>query len=526
MLTWLLVNVGLGLLALLFVTLNKTAPHRLRFFATFLALAAWLVPWPLLAELAPNLWPDWIANRWQLARFERGLAASAMQLTGFYPVFVQTSAVPLGRDFMVLTPLQVLFATLGVTGGVLFAWNLVTHQLRLRRLARAGSDGNWLWQRAGVAAACPVTVQREITGAFSSGLWRPRIWVHGDLVDSAQLATLLRHELTHISQHDNWYLLVITLVEKLFWWNPLVWYLGRGTRELQELSCDERCQRSISDYPARLAQLMLDSARLGKQPQLLAFSANIFNTPNPNIKRLKLLQRSYPMLTRHILSVAITAVIAVFTVGFVTAQPDSPQAVPGQRVFILNRQIDADGNPLPPPDGVAVFTAADEAAPMNAPEGGVHTMMRFGSAGPEGASDQFMTVAGVDDDMKISFSFTDASLPMILSPLADMGRGPHLVPPGMLNGQATEVARAIAANDAAGAPTLGVFVARDAGTPQRDMMLPVAQNLVLEYPQAADRVLSVTGTDLTLEEALALVAEEAGCNIFQDGDKIVVDWCD
>lgn len=48
MLGWLLVNVGLGLLALAFIFLNGGAPHRLRFLAGFAALAAWLVPWTLL----------------------------------------------------------------------------------------------------------------------------------------------------------------------------------------------------------------------------------------------------------------------------------------------------------------------------------------------------------------------------------------------------------------------------------------------------------------------------------------------
>ena len=54
-------------------------------------------------------------------------------------------------------------------------------------------------------------MQREIPGAFLSGLVHPCIWVHCDLVASPQLSTLLRHELTHIRQRDNWDLLAITV---------------------------------------------------------------------------------------------------------------------------------------------------------------------------------------------------------------------------------------------------------------------------------------------------------------------------
>jgi hypothetical protein len=43
---------------------------------------------------------------------------------------------------------------------------------------------------------------------------------------------------------------------------------------------------------------------------MLALSVNILNNPNPNVKRIKLLQRSYAMKTRHIVSAGLTALVA------------------------------------------------------------------------------------------------------------------------------------------------------------------------------------------------------------------------
>ncbi len=529
MLTWFLVNVVISVLALVFITLSSNAPHRLRFLAGFAALVAWLVPWPLVPDLLP-------ANMFsfELWRIERAVEASSTQLTGVFPVIVQTSAMPLARDVIILSVIELAFLALTLIGCVLFAWKVVAHRLLLRQLARQGGDGNWLWDRAGLVPACPVGIQRDIAGAFSSGLWRPRIWVHDDLVHSPQLATLLRHEVTHIQQYDNWYLLAITLVERLFWWNPLVWYLGRGTRDLLELSCDERCQNSNPDYPAQLAQLMIDSARgaggpmTAQQPRMLALSANIFNTPNPNVRRIQLLQRSYPMLTRHILGAAVTAASAFLVVAFVTAQPDTADAP--QYAEIRLRQ------------GVA--------AP--------------GAAGPD---DQFMRADMLDGEMDISFQFTDVPLPAVLRPL--VGMVIHGDVAGMSGMAPVELAVLHVLDDVSepvyGKPVEQILPAErlvevlkikaEGGTTSWEQdggvitvsaatsvqgtragivdtrfvpTGPPSDNLVLEYPEAADRIVSVSisGENLTLDDAIELIAEQSGCNIFRDGDKIVVDFCE
>lgn len=459
MLSWLLVNVGLSLLALAFIFLNGGAPHRLRFFAGFAALAAWLVPWTLLPEL-----PLAIDFSSELGRIERAVDAGSARLTGVYPIIVQTNGVPLVRDFLVLNTVELMFIALTAIGTVLFVWNLASHHYRLSRLARQGSDVSWLWHRAGLVAECPVVVQREIPGAFSSGLVHPCIWVHGDLVASPQLSTLLRHELTHIRQHDNWYLLAITLVEKLFWWNPLVWYVGRETRELQELSCDEQCQRSIDDYAAQLAQLMLDSARIGK-PRMLALSVNILNDPNPNVKRIRLLQRSYAMKTRHIVSAGLTALAAFSGIGLVTAQPEAAQSV----------------------------------------------MFRMKLRG----QDQFMNMDAVGGIPMLSLNFTDIPLPMLLKPIAQQAFLMYEKNAG------TEVIESPEGHE------IYLKVGWREGDPiqYKDPVPRLSDSLVLEYPDAANKIVSVSGDNLTLDEAIELIAEESGCNIFQKGNHLVVDYC-
>jgi hypothetical protein len=53
----------------------------------------------------------------------------------------------------------------------------------------------------------------------------------------------------------------------------------------------------------------------------------------------------------------------------------------------------------------------------------------------------------------------------------------------------------------------------------------LSDSLVLEYPEAANKIVSVSGDNLTLDEAIELIAQESGCNIFQEGNHLVVDYC-
>jgi hypothetical protein len=60
----------------------------------------------------------------------------------------------------------------------------------------------------------------------------------GRLSDS-QLAAVMAHEREHIARHDNLKAHVHRLVETLFWFHPLVWFIGRQLQEERERACDE-----------------------------------------------------------------------------------------------------------------------------------------------------------------------------------------------------------------------------------------------------------------------------------------------
>jgi beta-lactamase regulating signal transducer with metallopeptidase domain len=58
-------------------------------------------------------------------------------------------------------------------------------------------------------------------------------------LSSAQLAAVLAHERQHITRRDNLVAHLHRLVETLFWFHPLVWWIGHRIVEERELACDE-----------------------------------------------------------------------------------------------------------------------------------------------------------------------------------------------------------------------------------------------------------------------------------------------
>ena len=82
------------------------------------------------------------------------------------------------------------------------------------------------------------------------GIARPAlVWPAGisDRLEDAHLDAILAHEVWHVRRHDNLAAMVHMLVEAIFWFHPLVWWLGGRLVEERERACDEEVLQSGSD---------------------------------------------------------------------------------------------------------------------------------------------------------------------------------------------------------------------------------------------------------------------------------------
>jgi bla regulator protein BlaR1 len=77
-------------------------------------------------------------------------------------------------------------------------------------------------------------------GAF--GFFRPVVCLPAGIADrlnDAELEAILTHELCHIRRRDNLTAIMHMGVEAIFWFHPLVWWLGTRLTEERERACDE-----------------------------------------------------------------------------------------------------------------------------------------------------------------------------------------------------------------------------------------------------------------------------------------------
>jgi bla regulator protein BlaR1 len=82
------------------------------------------------------------------------------------------------------------------------------------------------------------------------GVARPvLIWPEGlsERLDDAHLETILAHEVRHVRRRDNLAAAIHMVVEAMFWFHPLVWWLGARLVEERERACDEEVLQFGSD---------------------------------------------------------------------------------------------------------------------------------------------------------------------------------------------------------------------------------------------------------------------------------------
>jgi bla regulator protein BlaR1 len=82
------------------------------------------------------------------------------------------------------------------------------------------------------------------------GIFRPKLlWPTGlsDRLSDAELEAVLAHEACHVDRLDNLSALVQMVVETVFWFHPIVWWLGARLVSERELACDEEVLRMRED---------------------------------------------------------------------------------------------------------------------------------------------------------------------------------------------------------------------------------------------------------------------------------------
>jgi hypothetical protein len=306
---------GLSLLALGCLALLPRGPAELRFWIAAAGLATWMVPWPLLRWTVPL---GTAPESWMPVTL--GRAGAALGNFGGLNAPAGTGGGSVAAALPWLA--SVLFA-------VGAAWFLVDCA-RARAAIRAwrGRSANADSLRALLPAPLRVTrVEiRSVRGsphAAASGYLRPTIWIGDELGGRETIRIALLHECWHVRRYDPLKLLLVTLLRRAYWWNPLVAALARHVAVMLEAACDRRCARDIGKdaYVAELARTMLAASR--PHPPPLAAAAG---TRSSNLLRLDLLNRETLMRSRDHFVLCVFGVCALVLAACQSLEPASPRA--------------------------------------------------------------------------------------------------------------------------------------------------------------------------------------------------------
>jgi beta-lactamase regulating signal transducer with metallopeptidase domain len=143
-----------------------------------------------------------------------------------------------------------------------WGWNAWTIMLSLWLLGSVALLGlrlfQWLWLSAIVKTSSPLDIDasipvRETTSTHEPGvfgIFSPTLLMPAGItrhLAPAQLDAILAHELCHWRRRDNLTAALHMLVEVLFWFHPLVWWLGGRLVVERERACDESVIQSGRD---------------------------------------------------------------------------------------------------------------------------------------------------------------------------------------------------------------------------------------------------------------------------------------
>ena len=199
---------------------------------------------------------------------------------------------------------------------MLIIWSIGFAVLRLRWLFQ------WMKLRAVVALAVPLDIEAPIPvretattlepglcGIFAPVLLLPR--GIAERLTSDELDSVLEHELCHWWRRDNLSAALHMLVEALFWFHPLVWWLSSRLVVERERACDEEVIQSGTERQV-YADAILKVCRSYFEPPLLCATGVSGGTLKQRIEDImthQVVVRLH-LLKKGLLSAAALAAIA------------------------------------------------------------------------------------------------------------------------------------------------------------------------------------------------------------------------
>jgi bla regulator protein blaR1 len=220
----------------------------------------------------------------------------------------------------------------------------------------------WWRVRAALRAASPLALRLPIRvmssparlepGVF--GIRKPVLLIPegiSERLTPAQFEAIITHELCHVRRRDNLAAAIHMVVEALFWFHPLVWWIEARLVEERERACDEEVLRMAAD-PQDYAEGILNVCKFYLESPLVCVSGVTGADLKKRVESIMMNRDAYKLtFGRKLLLVTAgtSAVVGPLIVGALNASA-----------------IRAQSAPLPQSSAVGAATAETAAGAANA----------------------------------------------------------------------------------------------------------------------------------------------------------------
>ena len=232
------------------------------------------------------------------------------------------------RGFTVIWPLGSL--TVLLVWAV--RWRRVAVAVRSASPITSGPALESLRRLEGGASRLRLVSSKQTVEPGVFGIVRPvLIWPAGieDRLNEEQIDAILAHEVAHVRHRDNLAALVHMLVEAVFWFHPLTWWIGARLVDERERACDEDVVR-LGMAPDVYAESILKTVRFYVESPLVCVAGV---TGSDLKKRVEHIMRNdgrsaLSLARRVLLGSALVASIAIpVGIGIVTSPRLAAQIV-------------------------------------------------------------------------------------------------------------------------------------------------------------------------------------------------------
>ncbi len=179
----------------------------------------------------------------------------------------------------------------------------------------------------GISQHIPVIRASEIHTAAVYGIIRPKLLISPQIFDTLaeqEKRHILMHELSHIKRKDTLTCLVMTILNIVHWFNPIIWIAFLIMRKDIEVMCDAKVLRKIGQHERRsYADTLLHLIKKTSTKNVRLVTALFMS--KTSIKRRIIMIAKYKKNSPLYIATALLITIAVAVTGCTTSMPDTAE---------------------------------------------------------------------------------------------------------------------------------------------------------------------------------------------------------